>query len=146
MIDPRMQKLANLLVNYSCRLQKGEKILIDSAGAPSEFISAIVKEVYAVGGLPFLQLGDNKVKRTLVEGMTEELAKKMDEIEQVRMKEMDAFIGIRGGNNDMELSDVDEDKKTIYNKFYASPICDLRVSTTKWVILRYPTNAYERSG
>ena len=139
MLDPRMKKLANLLVNYSCRLQPGEKILIDSSGAPVEFVSEIVKEVYAVGGYPFVQLGDNRVKRTLVSGMTKELAEKMNEYETVRMKEMDAYIGIRGGNNDMELSDVNEEKKTTYNKFYASPICNLRVDTTKWVILRYPT-------
>ena len=139
MIDARLQKLAHSLVNYSCKLQRGEKILIESTGAPTEFVSAIVKEVYEVGGLPFVELRDNRVTRAIVDGMTEEVAKKMDEYERGRMTDMDAYIAIRGGNNDMELSDVSDESKVLYNKFYRSPICDLRVNTTKWVILRFPT-------
>ena len=32
-MDPRDKKLAKLLVNYSCDIQKDEKILIDYEGA-----------------------------------------------------------------------------------------------------------------
>ena len=32
MVDQRIEKLANVLVNYSCNLQKGEKILIEARG------------------------------------------------------------------------------------------------------------------
>ena len=139
MIDPRLQKLANLLVNYSCRLQAGEKILIEATGAPVEFVKELVKEVYKVGGLPFVETYDYRIDRAVIEGISQELAEKMAEYDRVRMNEMDAYIAIRGGNNSLELSDVADEKKTIYNKFFRSPIVDLRVNTTKWVILRFPT-------
>lgn len=139
MKDPRMVKLAKLLVNYSCKVQKGEKVLIESFDAPVEMVEILVNEVYAAGGYPFLQLNSNRVRRALVSGMTAELADKMKEIDLYRMNEMDAYIAIRGGNNSMELSDVDPDRMDIYSRKYARPVCDVRVNDTKWVILRWPS-------
>ena len=139
MKDPRMEKLAKLLVNYSCRVQKGEKVLIESYDAPIEMVECLIKEVYAVGGYPFVQLNSNRLRRAVVNGMSKELADKMAEFDLARMKEMDAFIGIRGGNNSMELSDVDGEKRDLFDINCLSPVCDLRVNTTKWVVLRWPT-------
>ena len=90
MIDPRMQKLAKILVRYSCNLKKGEKILIEASGIPSEMITEIVKEVYSVGGMPFVEISDNKVKRELLNGATDEMLKAWADFDAYRMKEMDA--------------------------------------------------------
>ena len=140
MKDLRIEKLADILVNYSCELKKGEKVLIEASGVPAEMITALVDKVYKAGGLPFVELGDNKVKRAILNGMTEELAKKMAEYDAYRMAQMDAYIGIRGGNNSLELSDVDEEKTQLYGKLYSHPVHhELRVNKTKWVILRWPT-------
>lgn len=140
MKDARMEKLADILVNYSCALKKGEKILIEASGVPSEMITYIVKKVYEAGGFPFVELGDNKVKRAVLNGMSEELASYMADYDAYRMSKMDAYIGIRGGNNSLELSDVPEEKTNIYSRLYSHPVHhELRVGKTKWVILRWPT-------
>ena len=135
-----MQKLAKILVRYSCNLKKGEKILIEASGIPSEMITEIVKEVYSVGGMPFVEISDNKVKRELLNGATDEMLKAWADFDAYRMKEMDAYIGIRGGNNSLELSDVPEDRMSAYSRLYSHPVHhELRVGKTKWVILRWPT-------
>ena len=139
MKDPRMEKLAKLLVNYSCKVQKGEKVLIESFDAPIEMVECLIKEVYAAGGYPFLQLNSNKLRRALINGMDKELADKMKELDLIRMKEMDAYIAIRGGNNSLELSDADPDRKELFTRDYIRPVCDVRVNETKWVILRWPS-------
>ena len=41
MTDPRYKKLADLLVNYSTALKKGERILLDMIDVPDEFLSLI---------------------------------------------------------------------------------------------------------
>lgn len=139
-MDSRKRKLANLLVNYSCSLKAGEKVLIDARGVDSEIVSAIVEEAYKVGAHPFVELGDMRVTRDILMGLTVEHAKEMAKYASVRMAEMDAYIGIRGGNNSFELSDVPSDKMQIYDKYYSHPVHhDLRVKKTKWVVLRYPT-------
>jgi aminopeptidase len=102
-------------------------------------VNAIVKEVYAVGGYPFVEIYDNRVTRQLLLGETEELAKLKAKYDSYRMAEMDAYIGIRGGENCNELSDVPEDKLSIESKFYSHPVHhEIRVKKTKWVVLRYP--------
>lgn len=52
---------------------------------------------------------------------------------------MDAYIGIRGGENSNENSDVPSENLQIESEFYSHPVHhEIRVKKTKWVILRYP--------
>lgn len=140
MFDSRIQKLANGLVNYSCQLQKGQNVLIEASGVPYEIVNAIIKEVYQVGAFPFVELYDNKVKRALLNGMTETLASAMKDFDKARMEKMHAYIGIRGGGNSMELSDIDNDIVQMYTRLYSYPVHhEIRVNKTNWVILRWPT-------
>lgn len=140
MRDERIVKLANNLINYSCKLKKGEKILIEAVGIPYEMVVALINETYKAGGLPFVELYDNKVKRAILNGLTDELADKMREFDAKRMEQMDAYIGLRGGNNSMELSDVSDDKMKLYTSKYSYPVHhELRVNKTKWVVVRWPS-------
>ena len=140
MKDDRIAKLADILINYSCSLKKGEKILIEASGVPYEMVNALIEETYRAGGYPFVEIYDNKVKRALLCGMTEPLVRKMAEFDARRMAEMDAYIGIRGGGNSLELSDVPDEKTALYSRLYSHPVHhELRVNKTKWVVLRWPT-------
>lgn len=140
MINEDIKKLAHNLVNYSCALKKGEKVLIDAIGVPNDLPIAIVKEAYKVGAYPFVNVIDNSIQRAIYSGLNEEQTKLWADIDSVRMKNMDAYIGIRGGDNSFELSDVDGDKMAIYQNFYSLPVHhNIRVKQTKWVVLRYPT-------
>ena len=146
MQDQRINLLAKNLVNYSCKLKKGEKILIEAKGVDYMLVNAIVKEVYKVGAYPFVEMFDNRVTRELLMGETEELAKLRAKFDGARMKEMDAYIGIRGGNNAVENSDVSEENLQIDSEFYSHPVHhELRVKHTKWVILRYPNEGMAQS-
>ena len=72
--------------------------------------------------------------------MSEELATAMAKYDTYRMQDMQAYIGIRGGENSYELSDVPPEKLQIYSRLYQEPVhSELRVKKTKWVVLRYPT-------
>ena len=140
MINEDIKKLAHNLVNYSCSLKKGEKVLIDAIGVPNDLPIAIVEEAYKVGAYPFVNVIDNSIQRAIYSGLNEEQTKLWADIDSVRMKNMDAYIGIRGGDNSFELSDVDGDKMAIYQNFYSLPVHhNIRVKQTKWVVLRYPT-------
>ncbi|MFA6867301.1 MAG: aminopeptidase [Clostridia bacterium] len=140
MKDSRVEKLAYGLINYSCRLQKGQSILIEAVGIPYEMVVALVKETYKAGGFPFVELLDNKVKHAIMSGMTKELADKMCDFGSYQMKKMDAYIGIRGGDNSLELCDVPDENMQIYSKHYSFPVHhELRVNHTNWVVLRWPS-------
>ena len=139
MQDPRVNLLAKNLINYSCKLQKGEKLLIEAKGIDYMLVTALVREAYKVGAYPFVEMFDNRVSRELLLGETEERAKLRAKYACARMAEMDAYIGIRGGENCNENSDVPEDKLQIDSEFYSHPVHhEIRVKKTKWVVLRYP--------
>ncbi len=139
MQDLRIEKLAHNLINYSCELKKGEKVLIEAKGIDYMLVNALVKETYKVGAFPFVEIYDNRVTRELLMGGSKELAMLRAKFDGARMAEMDAYIGVRGGENCNEFSDVSEDKMKIESEYYSHPVHhEIRVKKTKWVVLRYP--------
>jgi len=142
MKDHRIEKLAKNLINYSIKLQKGEKVLIENFGLQRELVTALVKEAYEAGGHPFVLLKDNQVDRALLMGAQEEHFNIMAEFEANVMSNMDAYIGLRSGNNINELADVPDDKRKIHGQTIGKKVhSEIRVPKTKWVVLRYPTSS-----
>lgn len=140
MVDERIKVLARNLINYSCRLQPGEKVLIETIHLELPLVTELIKEAYRVGAIPFVTIKNRAVDRALLMGATEEQMKMMAKYEAARMSDMDAYIGIRSGNNTSELSDVPSDKLGIYNKYFWHEVHGkIRVPKTKWVVLRYPS-------
>lgn len=139
LIDNRVIKLAKGLVNYSCKVKKGDNVLIESNGVPDyQLVAQLVREVYAVGGVPFVVNNDARIKREIMLGMTQEVAERYNDIEMYRMEKMQAYIGIRGGNNSAESSDVSGATTAMYGRVMR-PVLNRRVDHTNWVVLRYPT-------
>lgn len=114
MKDPRIRQMAELLINYSVKLQPGEKLLIENTGIQQALVSAIVDEAYKAGGQPFVNLKDPKVHRSLLRGATKEQLEAWEKYESTVMEEMDAYIAIRSGDNINELSDVPSEKNKLY--------------------------------
>lgn len=142
MKDPRIEKLAHNLINYSVRLQKGEKVLIENFGLQRELVTALVKAAYDAGGYPFVLLKDHQVDRSLLLGAKEEQFDLMADFEANVMSQMDAYIGLRSGDNINELSDVPDEKMKIQGKTVGKKVHrDIRVPKTKWVVLRYPNSS-----
>ena len=138
--DERIKTLAKNLINFSCSVKKGEKVLIEATGVDDVFVEALIEEVYKVGAYPFVELGNNKIKRRLLMGLQPEQVQLMRKYGESRMKDMDAYIGIRGGDNAYELADVPSDKMSLYSTEFSKPVHhELRVKNTKWCVLRYPT-------
>lgn len=136
------QKLAEILVNYSCSLKKGEKIMIEATDVPDSFVELIVQEVFKVGGYPFVYRHSQQIKRVLIENTADEYAILQRKHLLPVMEDMDAYIAVRGTYNHFELSDVSAEKYNKHMQLFLKPIIERRVNHTKWVILNYPTSAF----
>ncbi|NBI64420.1 aminopeptidase [Clostridiales bacterium] len=140
-MDTRIKALSDLLVHYSCDLQRGEKILISYEGECCKpLIRQIVKDVYACGGLPYVEIRDSAISREIMLGCEEEQIQFMNEYQLAQMKGMQAYIAVRAGSNTSELADVPSEKLNMYSKL-TRPTLDYRVNKTKWVVLRYPNSS-----
>lgn len=145
-MDERNKQLAKNLVNYSCKIKKGENVYISCNGTgPIPLVKQIIKEVYKAEATPFLEMKTSSMEREILLGATEEQMKLMAQWDCEKMKKMDAFIGVRGEDNLTELSDVPEEKIKMQSVLYTRPLNDIRVPHTKWVVLRYPTPSMAQS-
>ncbi len=140
-MDPRNKKFAEMIVNYSCRVKKGEKVLIEEIGTSAKpLIKEIIRAVYRAGGYPYIGLSDSSLNREIIMECSEEQLEFMRDYEMYQMKGMDAYIAVRASDNTSELSDCPPEKLKMYNKILR-PVLDQRVDHTKWVIMRYPNDS-----
>ena len=138
MKDPRYDKLARLLIEYSCSLKKGETVLLDLVDVPDEIGMALMRAARTVGAIPIAETRHLRLVRENQLGTTPAHAKLVHDIELARMKRMDAYIALRGAQNSSETGDVPTDALQLYTKTIR-PVLDYRVNKTKWCVLRWPT-------
>ncbi len=138
MTDTRYKKLADLLVKYSTKLKKGERILLDMIDVPDEFTIELMRSVRSVGAIPIVETRHTRVSREVVRETNAPHAKLVSGIELARMKKMQAYIAVRGADNTSENSDVPSNLMSLYSRAIR-PVLNYRVNKTKWCVLRWPS-------
>jgi aminopeptidase len=138
MHDARIDALARQLVRYSTSLQKGDKVLLDLHDVPDSIGLALIREARAKGALPFLRLHQGRLTREMLKGADDAQYHVISKHLLAEMKDMDAYIAIRGGHNIAETSDVPAEKMKLAMK-HMRPVLDHRVRKTKWCVLRWPS-------
>lgn len=146
MRDPRLDKLAKLLIEYSVALQPGERLLIEVTGLETALVQALIQQAYAVGGLVYVSIKDHEILREMLQGISESALADIAVWERQRMEAMDAYIGIRAGRNRAELSDISPEKMELYQRLWMEPVhVQVRVPQTRWCVLRYPNHSMAQS-
>jgi aminopeptidase len=127
-------------VHHSTRLQKGENVLIEAFDlADLTLVQLLIREAKAVGAIPVVVLQNQEIIRQLCLYGTEEVFNLIADVEAYRMKKMQAYIGIRSWLNTSEFADVPSENQNRYESLWRKPVhLDVRVPSTKWVVLRYP--------
>ena len=143
MKDPRWQKLADTLVNYSCGVKPGEKVLVESKGNDAtSLVKDIVTEVAKAGGVARWYHNDEEVERRWVMHATGAQIKAFGQMHLKTMKDTDCYISVRGANNAFTMADVPAQQREWYQKYFYKPVhLEQRVKKTRWVVLRYPNDA-----
>jgi len=145
MSDPRYDALAKVLVSHSTKLKNGERVLIDVAETPEEFVIALIRAVRAAKAEPFVTIHTNRISRELALGVTATQASTMAEIDLARLKKMQAYIAVRGSHNMAEMADVPQEKSALLSS-KLRPALDYRINKTRWVVLRWPNPSMAQMG
>ncbi|MEO5712726.1 MAG: aminopeptidase [Luteolibacter sp.] len=138
MHDARIDALARQLVRYSTSLKKGEKVLVDLHDVPDSIGLALIREVRSRGAFPFLRIHQGRLTREMLRGAEDPQYEILTKHLLAEMKDMDAYIALRGGHNIAETSDVPADRMQLAMK-HMRPVLDHRVKKTKWCVLRWPS-------
>ncbi|MDP9175325.1 MAG: aminopeptidase [Planctomycetota bacterium] len=140
MLDPRVDKLASMLISYSCAVKKGEKILIEAIDVPHEFTTALVRHTADAGGFPLVLLKSNQVSRAMMMVAEEEQWNLISKVEKLQMQNVQCYIGARGSANISEMGDVPSDRQKIYEETVWKKVHrDVRIKSTRWCVLRWPS-------
>ena len=143
MRDPRLEKLGDLIVNHSCEVKQGERVLIESSRSCAPLINYIISKCYERGALPFVLLKESDIQRELLRNISAEQINIQSAFESVMMSEMDVYIEIKDDDNLFELSDIPPEKWNLYHNLYYKPVhWDIRLPKTKWVTVRYPSKVF----
>jgi aminopeptidase len=140
MLDPRVTRLAELLCTHSTDLGPDDRVLIHAFDIPEDAVAEMVRVAQSKGAQVVVRLESNLVRRQLMLGMTEANAATIARVELAEMKEMTAYIALRGTHNYAEMAEVPGDIQAMWQKVYAIPVVfEQRVPRTKWAALRWPT-------
>ena len=147
MNDPRVDQLAALLLEHSCQIQPGEKILIEAFDLPEpNLICALVEGAAQRGAVPLVSTKSNEVLRSMYQTATAESMQAAAEFEGARMNACQAYIGIRGAANSSQFADVPHERMDLFQQHWWKPVHgSIRVPDTKWVVLRYPTDSFAQA-
>jgi len=143
MIDPRNDKLAEMLVNYSCGVKKGDLVFLAIRGIPSlELGKALIRKVTEAGGVPFWYYNDDSLTRQFLLKNTVDQIKKFAQFHLAMARRTDCYISIAGTSNPFDLNDIPPQKMALYKKLYGKPVLsDVITKKTRWVAMRYPNDA-----
>lgn len=146
-MDSRNIELAELLVTHSMAVTPGDKVLIESFGSRTfELCEALIDCVHRHGGVPFVRLYENRIRRALLLTASEEQLALQGESEAAFMEQMDCYVGVRGFENVLETADVPGDNMALHGKHLVHKVhMDIRVPKTRWVVLRYPSPTFAQS-
>lgn len=146
MKDPRVDKLADLLVNFSLDVQQGQRVMIQGDFGAEPLMTSIMGKCLQVGALPFFIPYSPQHHENLFRYASEEMFAKILQPYKDIVETFDARLYIYGELNTKAASQFDPD---IVSKYHAQAgkvsniILDRSAKgEMEWVVSLYPTYAY----
>ena len=139
--DPRITKQAEILIDYSINLKKGENVLISADLVARPLVAELYRKLISRGaGEVRLNFSDYEFVESFFKYATDEQIDHFPTVSMEEMKKMDCYIGIKSSSNMRGLTGVKAEKIARRSKI-TRKIVDFRVENTKWVLSEFPTNA-----
>ncbi len=146
MTDPRVAKLAALLVNYSLELGPGQTVRIDGGTVSAPLVTEIYRHALRAGAHPRTRIEVEGLDVIDVQDGSEEQLAHVSEIDRFEVEHVDAVVTIWGDRNTRSLSQADPKRvsrriaarRTLTNRFWER----IEAGEARWVGTRFPTNAH----
>ena len=144
-MDPRIKKLAHLLVHYSVKLKKGQLVKIQGEPAALPLLKACFAEAIDVGAHPYLVIKVPDVEEMLLRGGSDAQLQYLSPIMKTEINKIDALINVWASENTRYLAGVDPKRLALLRKA-TGPIMKKFFARTaegsmKWVGTQFPTHA-----
>ncbi len=145
MADIRQQRLAELLVNYSTEVQKGEWVGILGDVNALPVLRQVYEAVVKAGGYPSLMLSDEYMTRTFLREANDEQIAWVDPSNKLYLENADVYIRVGAPRNTRAQSNISGSRVQQVRKAQRE-LLDIRLGRAargefKWVGTLFPTEA-----
>jgi aminopeptidase len=147
MFDPRFDKMAQVIVNYSVEVQPGQTVYVWSQGfAAQPLLLALYREILKAGGNAFLRADVPGAAEIFYEYAQGEQLDFVSPVDRISVEQFDAYIRIGAETNTRRLSHADPAKLT-RQQSAQRPILNKRMELSaegkyNWCVTQFPTEAY----
>lgn len=140
MVDNRIKKVADILVNYSIKVKKGSNILVSFQSEANPLALEVYKKILKKGAYPIMDPSLPGYAYNYYKLANKTQLNHYPKIKDFIYKNTDGHMYLGGDWNTRELTSIDPNKLSIRSKI-SKPILDERNKKDNWVIFEYPTNA-----
>src|SRR3989442_10470548 len=146
MTDPRVAKLADLLVNCSRELRPGQIVRLDGGTVAAPFVRELYREALRAGAYPRTRVEVEGIDVIAVGEASEEQLTFVSEIDRFEIEHVDAIVTIWGDRNTRALSQADPQRvsrkiasrRKLTNRLWER----IDAGEARWVGTRFPTDAH----
>ncbi|MCU1276428.1 MAG: putative family peptidase, partial [Bryobacterales bacterium] len=145
MRDPRLNKLAAVLVNYSVGVKKGQLVRISGPPVSQPLIVALYEKVLEAGGHPAVRMVPEELNELFLKKASDDQLRFVNPIGLYEYEKLDCSIGIWAEENTKALTNCDP-KKIGVTQAARKPLMDLFMKRAaegdlRWVGTQYPSQA-----
>ncbi|HLL90937.1 MAG TPA: aminopeptidase [Tepidisphaeraceae bacterium] len=145
MRDPRLEKLADVLVNYSVGVKKDQLCRISGPPVSQPLVIELYRKVVAAGGHPTVRMVPEELNEIFLKSATDDQLQFCNPVSLFEYEKIDCSIGIWAEENTKALTNCDP-KKIGLTQAARKPLMDVFMKraaegSLRWVGTQYPSNA-----
>ncbi len=147
MYDPRFDKMAQVIVNYSIEVKPGQTVYVWSMGfAAQPLLLAVYKEILKAGGNAYLRADVPGAQEVFYQHARGDQLDFVSPVDRISVEQFDAYIRIGSETNTRKLSNADP-AAMVRQQAALRPIMNQRMErsaqgTYNWCVTLFPTDAY----
>ena len=145
MNDPRLKKMAQLLMTHSLDLKKGDLLVIRTTPLATPLVLELVREALRAGAYPYLRVDLEGAQEVFLKEAPPEVLDFLNPVDSLEMERVDALLTVLAPFNTKGLSGVEPARLARWQKT-RGPLMRRHMErdstgSVRWNVTAYPTQA-----
>ena len=145
MVDPRIEKLASVLVHYSLQIRRNDLFRIAGPSLATPLIRAVYAEALAAGANPYVRVSLEGLEELFYRKATDEQLRFVSNLDREEIEQVDATLGIGGRWNTRDLTGVPPQRlatrREAMSELQRRYLERAAKDELRWCATQYPTHA-----
>jgi aminopeptidase len=146
MTDPRLKKLADVLVNYSTKVKPRDWVMLRGDTVAEPLVNEVYRQVIKAGGNVTLNLANDVISEAYFKEASDDQLKWVSPTTKMLYEKADVLIALDGSSNTRALSAVDPKKqqtRAVATRGLTETYLERSAKKElRWVIARYPCPSF----